>query len=253
MLSSWFAHGGIMLKPLKKLFTQLVFAPIIITQGRYVKKVTPKLPEATGARSGCTGQGAPIRLLIVGDSAAAGVGAEHQQQALSGYLVKSLAECYTVDWQLLAKSGHTTLASHKLIASQPQQKFDVIVTSLGVNDVTGTLPPAKWLVQQQALIELLRQQFSCQQILITQVPPMDQFPALPQPLRGYLGGRAKQFNRHLARWIDTQEDCQLININGELTGQHMATDGFHPGPVIYQHWAETLAEIIKSEYCKTNL
>lgn len=234
-----------MLKPLKKLFSQLVFAPIIITQGRYVKRVTPKLPEAAGERSGSCGQGQSIRLLIVGDSAAAGVGATHQQQALSGYLVKALEDCYQIDWQLLAKSGHTTLDSHKMIASQPQQKFDVIVTSLGVNDVTGTLPPAKWLAQQQALIALLRDQFNCQQILITQVPPMDQFPALPQPLRGYLGGRAKQFNRHLAAWIDTQSDCQLIDINGELTGEHMAADGFHPGPVIYQHWAETLAEIIK--------
>ena len=199
-----------MFKSLNKLFTKAVYAPIIIAQGRYVKKVTPKLPEAAGARSGKTGKGQKIRLLIVGDSAAAGVGVDNQAQALTGNLVSALADCYQVEWQLLARSGHTTLDSLKMISEQPQQTFDIIVTSLGVNDVTGSLPASTWLSQQQDLITLLRKQFSCQQILITQVPPMGQFSALPQPLRRYLGARAAQFNRKLATLIESQSDCQLI-------------------------------------------
>ena len=239
-----------MLAPLKKFFNQLIFAPIIIAQGSYVKRVTPKLPEASGERSGLSGQGTRIRLLIIGDSAAAGVGASEQQQALSGNLVRSLADSFQVDWQLLAKSGHTTLDSHQMLASQPQQEFDIIVTSLGVNDVTSSVAPSQWLLQQQELVNLLRKQFNCQQILITQVPPMGQFPALPQPLRGYLGARANQFNRKLSQWINSQADCQLIDINAELDPQHMASDGFHPGPVVYQHWANVIATKIKSEHGK---
>ncbi len=237
-----------MFKSLNKLLTRAIYAPIIIAQGRYVKKVTPKLPEAAGERSGTTGKGRKIRLLIVGDSAAAGVGVDNQSQALTGHLVAALAECYQVNWQLLAKSGYTTLDSLEMLSEQPQQTFDIIVTSLGVNDVTGTLPVATWLIQQQDLITLLREQFNCQQILITQVPPMGQFPALPQPLRRYLGARATQFNRKLSTFVESQGDCQLIDINNELNAEDMAADGFHPGPVIYQYWAKVIADKIKSQH-----
>jgi len=237
-----------MLNSLSKLFTKALYAPIIIAQGRYVKKVTPKLPEAAGKRSGVAGKGQKIRLLIVGDSAAAGVGVDDQSQALTGNLVSALSECYQVDWQLLARSGYTTLDSLQMISEQPQKTFDIIVTSLGVNDVTGTLPASTWLTQQQDLITLLRKQFSCQLILITQIPPMGQFPALPQPLRRYLGARSTQFNRKLTTLIENQEDCQLIDINAELNEDDMAEDGFHPGPNIYQHWAEIVAEKIKVQH-----
>ncbi|MDX2321490.1 MAG: SGNH/GDSL hydrolase family protein [Moritella sp.] len=241
-----------MFKSLSKLLTKAVYAPVIIAQGRYVKKVTPKLPEAAGERSGTTGTGQKIRLLIVGDSAAAGVGVDNQSQALSGNLVAVLAEQYQVDWLLLAKSGHTTLDSLQMLSAQPQQTFDIIVTSLGVNDVTGSLPAAAWILQQQDLITRLRQQFSCQQILITQVPPMGQFPALPQPLRRYLGARSTQFNRKLCTLVESLSDCQVIDINAELNAEDMAADGFHPGPVIYQHWAQVVADKIKLQLATDN-
>ena len=237
-----------MFKSLNKLLTRAVYAPIIIAQGQYVKKVTPKLPEAAGERSGTAGEGQQIRLLIIGDSAAAGVGVDNQSQALTGHLVSALAECYQVNWLLLARSGYTTLDSLKMLSEQPQQTFDIIVTSLGVNDVIGTLPASTWLTQQQDLITLLRKQFNCQQILITQVPPMGQFPALPQPLRRYLGARATQFNRKLSTLVESQSDCQIIDIDGKLNEEEMAEDGFHPGPVIYQHWAKVVAEKIKSQH-----
>ena len=55
--------------------TTLALAPLLVVQGWYVKRVTPRLPEAEGARQGVTGQGQRLRLLVVGDSAAAGVNA----------------------------------------------------------------------------------------------------------------------------------------------------------------------------------
>lgn len=241
-----------MFKSLNKLVTKAVYAPIIIAQGRYVKRVTPKLPEAAGERSGITGKGQSLRLLIIGDSAAAGVGVDQQSQALAGKLVSELAGSYQVEWQLLAKSGFTTIDSFNMLSAQPQQTFDIIVTSLGVNDVTSSLSVSTWVDQQQKLITLLRQQFSCQQILMTQVPPMEQFPALPQPLRRYLGSRSTLFNRKLSALIDSQSDCQLINFDNELNNSNMAKDGFHPGPKIYQRWAEIIADKIKSQQLENN-
>lgn len=61
---------------------KIVLAPVLAVQGRQVKKNTPRLPEAKGPRKGIQENGGKqIRLLILGDSAAAGVGVDHQDHA----------------------------------------------------------------------------------------------------------------------------------------------------------------------------
>lgn len=64
--------------------------PVVIIQGVKVRKKTPRLLEASGDRDGLVGQGDPLSLLILGDSAAAGVGVETQQDALSGAIMSQL-------------------------------------------------------------------------------------------------------------------------------------------------------------------
>jgi hypothetical protein len=78
------------------------------------------------------------------------------------------------------------------------ERFDVVVTSLGVNDVTGSRSLATWRRQQEQLVELLAARFGARLILLSGLPPMHRFPALPQPLRWYLGSRARDFDRVLA-------------------------------------------------------
>ncbi len=47
-----------------------------------------RLPEAHGERSGCCGNGNELNLLIIGDSAAAGVGVDEQSEALASQLAE---------------------------------------------------------------------------------------------------------------------------------------------------------------------
>src|SRR5918998_1273279 len=60
----------------------LALAPLLVAQGRRVRRTTPRLPEAPGDREGVTGAGPALRLLVVGDSAAAGAGARDARGAL---------------------------------------------------------------------------------------------------------------------------------------------------------------------------
>ena len=70
---------------------KLALGPLLIWQGRQVRSVAMKLPEAAGPRQGVAGEGAPqLRLLGVGDSSAAGVGVADQQQALAAPLAAAL-------------------------------------------------------------------------------------------------------------------------------------------------------------------
>ena len=55
--------------------------PLLLLQAIWVRLRTIKLPEAQGQRTGVCGQGEPLTLLVLGDSAAAGVGTNLQENA----------------------------------------------------------------------------------------------------------------------------------------------------------------------------
>src|SRR5690554_2122585 len=225
--------------------TKVALAPILLVQGRRVKRDTPRLPEAEGARDGRVGQDAPLRVLIVGDSAAAGVGVERQEDALVGQLVEQLGDDFSLEWKLIARSGWTTGALMRALQKEEDAPFDVVVTSLGVNDVLGDKDPKIWRGRQMELVELLKEKFGPAQIILTSVPPMHLFPVLPQPLRWFLGQSAQRLNRELAEF-DKMAGCEVVTVDFPRSADVMAADGFHPGAAGYRIWAEQVAERIRS-------
>jgi lysophospholipase L1-like esterase len=232
-------------------FAAIGLAPFLIAQGLYVRIVTPRLPEPSGERAGIHGSGPTLSLLILGDSAAAGVGVSTQSQALSGQLVSALGAGFQVSWKLIAQTGYRAkdvLANLKMVSPE---KFDVVVTSIGVNDVTHGTKTQKWIDYQSQLIELLQSKFHARYIILSSVPPMHLFPALPQPLRWYLGMRAERFNCALKEAVDGCNRCELIKIRFPLEDAYIAADGFHPGALAYSIWANHVAVTIRSRFAAT--
>lgn len=230
---------------LRHAIATVALGPVLLAQGRRVRRTVPVLPEAAGPREGEAGSGLPLRLLILGDSAAAGVGARTQDEALSGQIAVSLAPSFRVSWKLLAFTGATTADMLKRLGAEPAEQFDVVVTSLGVNDVTGRVSLAAWRRAQQELIAVLQARFGARHILLSGLPPMHRFPALPQPLRWYVGSRARDFDRALARVAAGHPGCEFLALGHEMMdASAMAGDGFHPGPPIYTHWAREAARRI---------
>ena len=133
---------------MKHLLATVALGPLLLLQGRWVRRVTPVLPEAPGPREGRAGEGPPLRLLILGDSAAAGVGAPAQAEALAGQLASRLAPRFDLRWTLVARTGDTTRDALQTLATMPGERFDVVVTSLGVNDVTSGRSPTRWMADQ---------------------------------------------------------------------------------------------------------
>ena len=228
----------------RHLFATAALGPLLLLQGHHVRRVTPRLPEPAGPRSGRAGDGGPLRLLVAGDSAAAGVGAATQDEALAGRLVAELSAHRALDWRLEARTGYTTADAHAHLAALPEDRFDVVVLSLGVNDVTRGIGRAGWLAHQSALAELLQARFGPRALLFTALPPMHLFPALPQPLRWYLGARARDFNAALADWLPRHQGCHLVAPDFQPDPGHIASDGFHPGPAAYRAWATRVAHDI---------
>lgn len=229
----------------------LALAPVLVWQGRRTRATTPRLPEAPGPRAGLAGAGLPLRLLIAGDSAAAGVGIGHQDRALSGRLAALLSPHHTLSWQLVARTGWATADLLAHLRAAPAEVFDVAVLSLGVNDVTSALRARTWLRHQRDLVDLLAGRFGVRQVVLTAVPPMQVMHALPQPLRWVLGRRAAHFNHALNWSVRRWPSCRLVGLDPSDLPAHrpgvLAADGFHPGETTCQRWAEVLAACILSD------
>jgi len=226
-----------------------LLSPLLLCQGKYVRLVTPKLPEAAGERSGEAGSGPPLRLLVLGDSAAAGVGVSTQDAALIGQTVKHLQGKFRLAWKLEAKIGATTRSTiAKLKAAEPEP-FTAVAISLGVNEVTCGRRVATWRAELDELANLLRTKFTVQRMLWSGVPCMHEFPSLPQPLRWYLGTRAALLDQVLKAWVNSQDDCDFIVAPAGDYGSMMAEDGFHPGPKVYDLWGAEVARCLES-YCR---
>lgn len=222
----------------------LLLAPLFFLQGIYTRAVTLKLPEAAGSRAGNAGRGSAVRILIVGDSAAAGVGVDRQEQAFSGQLTAALQEEFAVHWRLFAKTGATTESALSELATCPAETFDIAVTSLGVNDVTSGLSVSEWLRLQTQLVELLRTRFQVRTVMLTALPPMHKFAALPEPLRWILGQRAHRFNLALREFVPTMSRCDLVELRNLTEPGMLATDGFHPSAQTYAAWGRSAAAMI---------
>ena len=223
-------------------------APILFLQGKYAKAVTPRLPKAAGDRRVEAGHGAPLRLLILGDSAAAGVGAAQQENALAGALVRQLRDQFRVQWCLHARTGNQTADTLYYLTELQDERFDVVVVSTGVNDVTGGVSLALWSAQLRELHQQLRERFGCRFVLFLGVPPMGRFKALPQPLRAFIGVRAGLFDLHLQKTVVTLPGASYLAMDGEFDERALADDGFHPSEHTYQRWAEAVGQRLKSAW-----
>ncbi|MEJ8563055.1 SGNH/GDSL hydrolase family protein [Yoonia sp. GPGPB17] len=225
---------------------RMLLMPVLLGQAVHVRTRYVELPEPIGARSGTVGSGPPLRLLVIGDSSALGIGVTTQADALLGQLTERLQAHATVTYDLVAKTGAKTADVLGWIDELPGPKYDVIVTALGVNDVTKGVSLRRWLQQQASLIDQLSSRFDSPKIIISGLPPIGQFPLLPHPLRWVLGRQAARFDRHLHALAAARSDCVALQFNMGLNAANMSEDGFHPGPTVYARWADEVAQIVRT-------
>jgi lysophospholipase L1-like esterase len=231
--------------PATALAVKLALAPLLVAQAIATRRRAPVLPEADGEREGVVGEGvgAPFRLLVAGDSSAAGVGVARQEQAVVGHLVRTLHREIgrPVAWALRARTGLTTRGVHALLVDAPPFAADVAVVISGVNDVIDQVSTRRAVRDRAALADWLFGTAGVRWIVFAPLPPMHRFPLLPEPLRRVMGGDARRHDDALARWAATRSDVSHAPIAVELEAAGMASDGFHPGEPVYRACGEALA------------
>jgi len=231
------------------LTAKLLLSPLLVAQALSTRARLPRLPEAEGAREGLAGKGPLLRLLVLGDSSAAGVGVANQTQALVGHLVPALARLAAarVKWRLLARSGINSARCLHLLEAEPPDVADVAVVVLGVNDVIDQVPSQRAVRSRESIANRLRNAHGVAHVVFAPLPPVSRFPGLPQPLRWVAGADARRHDRAVAEWAASRDDVSHVPIDLPLNRGVMGADGFHPGEPVYRVCGVALAEHIAGQ------
>lgn len=224
----------------------LVGIVLLVVQARRARARTPRLPEADGPAAGTVdADGAPLRLLLIGESTVAGVGAPSHEAGLVGHTARALAARTgrRVEWCAIGRSGHTAREVRERLVPKLDAAVDIAIIVLGVNDTTRLHTAGRWRRDVEDLIAAVRARVGPVPIALAGVPPMGRFPALPQPLRAMIGCRARRLDRAAKRLAAGQPDLvhvpTLVRGNGDF-----APDGYHPGPTGYAAWGSGLGAAV---------
>ncbi|MGI2261047.1 SGNH/GDSL hydrolase family protein [Shewanella sp. GXUN23E] len=223
-------------------WSQLPLLPLILWQGKQVRKHTPRLNAAAGlpivdASSHTPSNCNTVNILHVGESTVAGVGVNHLRQGLTANIIRTLKlDGITARGWIMGHSGATVadINRHAPSVTNP----DVLLISLGVNDVVELTSEQDW---QDSLRQCVAKFAGIStKVCFTQVPDMSRFPALPAPLNQFLGHRARQL--HLAlKALCEQNRWALLEVDLPIAGDWMAADGYHPNARGYKLWGQALA------------
>lgn len=231
--------------------------PLLLPQALWVKRTALRLPDAeqpwqgvfhppvnTACSGGESAHAAPLRLLLIGESTVSGVGVTTQQLAFSGQLAAQLSTRIgrSVSWQACGRNGARVADCLRELAPQAcDQQWDLVVIVLGVNDTTHLTPRPVWRRQMRELICAFSG--SDARLLVTAVPPLGLFRALPQPLRAWFGLRAGLLDKDLSR-LAPELGASHVAFDMPFEAECLAEDGYHPSALGYSLWASGLVAFL---------
>lgn len=238
--------------------SRLLLAPLLLAQGRRLRRTALRLPEPVGHRAGfihIESTQRVLSLLFVGDSTMLGVGVEHQAAALAAQTAHAVAVGLrrSVQWRLVAESGVTVSQARDLLerSNDPLSEAappDVLITALGGNDVIGQTSAQRFLEAYEALLQTVASAASSPLHVISGLPPMHMTPAVPQPLRWFFGSCAHALDARLKAWCRARPDVNFLSLQWAADRTRLSKDRFHPGATLYAVWAQLIAERIVGHF-----
>jgi lysophospholipase L1-like esterase len=215
-------------------------SPVLVVQGRRLRRDTPRLPDAAQPWSGSVAGADPLRLLVLGDSTAAGVGAATQDAALPGNLARELHARLGrgVEWRAMGENGATSrdLVERHLDAATAAPA-DLVFLSVGANDALALRSRGGFVRDIRTIITRLRAANPASTILVSSLPGFSQFVLLPNPLRWNLYLHSTSLEDAARATVSSLERVHMSPPPPKYTHGFFASDLFHPSESGYRDWA----------------
>jgi lysophospholipase L1-like esterase len=210
---------------------------------RYAQPEFGLVLRATVGRTGAP----PLRLVLLGDSSALGVGVDRMSDTVGGQLAQLLAEGPSRRQVFLSSVGVSgsrstdlaTQVARALLGDRP----DVAVVLIGANDATGLRRPVEAATYLGAAVRRLRE--ANVEVVVGTCPDLGAVRAIAPPLRqvvGWLGRRMAD-----AQAVAVREAGGAVVDLAATTGPVFRADAgtlcydeFHPSADGYRVWAHAL-------------
>ncbi|HET8659022.1 MAG TPA: SGNH/GDSL hydrolase family protein [Micromonosporaceae bacterium] len=188
----------------------------------------------------------PLRLVLLGDSAAMGVGVDRLADTVGGRLAAMLTRDYArrVELSSVAVAGSrsvdlATQVARALLATRP----DVALILVGAKDATGLRRPVDAGAHVAAAVRRLREAGAG--VVLGTCPDLGAAWAFAPPLRQVVGWLGQRVARAQAR-AALEAGASVVDLATE-TGPvfradpgTLCSDGYHPSADGYQVWAHAL-------------
>jgi lysophospholipase L1-like esterase len=192
-----------------------------------------------------TGTGAPLRMVWLGDSTAAGVGAADADGALPRQVASRLERPIQLD--VLAISGaRIDDVLDRQVAKVEDLAPDLVVISVGANDVTHLTSAGAFFDTYAEVLDAIPEGV---EVVLLGVPDMGAPPRLAQPLRyvaGVRGGTLDAKVQELAKG----RGLGYVDIAGGTGPQFrrrpelFSADRYHPDTSGYGVWADEVVPVV---------
>ena len=236
------------LKPSRlETFSTWLSLPVYVWQGLQVRRKSIRMPPPP--RRGvieAPGKGETLRLLLIGDSSAAGVGVDSIAESLGGLLPELLAKATgrPVRMTIAGMNSATSaqIRDHVVPHVEPRD-FDFVLLNIGTNDAKNFHSGKRFCRDFGTLLYALRARFPAARIIWSGVLDLRHVPALPPALGKILGIRSRLIN-HNGRVLCQERGAIAPEPEWDVVPENFSRDGFHASQRGYRQWAENLAKFI---------
>ncbi|HYP24145.1 MAG TPA: SGNH/GDSL hydrolase family protein [Actinomycetota bacterium] len=192
----------------------------------------------------------PLRLVVLGDSTAAGIGVDDPADAYPALLARLLATTTgrPVKLTALGVAGArvedvATSQAPAAAAAEP----DLVFVGIGANDVTHLTSLGDVRDDMERALRILDEAGAA---VVVAGPPDMRVPVWHQPLRQLSYLRGIQVAGAIED-VAAERGVGFVEL-AEETGPffeadpdaHFSTDGFHPGPLGYRRWADAIFPVL---------
>ena len=222
-------------------------APVLLMQARKARASIPRLPEAALPWTGSLPGADLIRLLVLGDSTAAGVGVESQNEALPGSFAQEFGDRFDrgTAWTAIGENGASSRdILERFIDEATTGRYDVVFLTVGANDALGLRSRRAFARDVREIVRRLREVNPDALLLVSLMPRFDRFRSLQSPLRWNLALHAASLDDAARAAVRGVDRVFALPKPPPYTPTFWATDLFHPGPSGYREWAEFVLDTV---------
>lgn len=186
--------------------------------------------------------GPPLRLVVIGDSTAVGVGAGSRRKSYPGVLAERVGHHRPALLTVLGRPGLRWQHVPEHLAEATALDPDIVLIGVGGNDAIHLTRLSRVRASVVAVLDELRRTRAT--VLVVLGPRFDS-PAVPRPLRDLIAARCRAVNRAIVaaaspgvRVVDTESVIGDVFARDPM--RLYSEDLFHPSAAGYELWAAAI-------------